>query len=48
MISSEKFDFSGSACYSTEIFFDALEKGEYKCWLDRKTTVPYIYIDDSV
>ena len=48
VISSEKFDFSGSACYSTEIFFEALAKGEYKCWLSPKTTVPYLYIDDAV
>lgn len=31
VISSEKFAFNGTAAYSTEIFFEALENRYYKC-----------------
>jgi hypothetical protein len=31
-----------------EIFFEALEKKYYKCWLAPKTDLPMIYIDDCV
>ena len=31
VISSAKYAFNGTTDYSTEIFFDALEKGEYRC-----------------
>mmetsp|Transcript_5804 Transcript_5804/g.9277 ORF Transcript_5804/g.9277 Transcript_5804/m.9277 type:complete len:81 (-) Transcript_5804:761-1003(-) len=33
VISSEKFAFNGTTDYSTEIFFHALEKNSYECWL---------------
>ena len=59
VISSEKYDFNGTTDYSTgiftqalnlylEIFFEALEKGHYKCWLGPKTALPMIYIDDCI
>jgi threonine 3-dehydrogenase len=48
VISSEKYDFNGTTDYSTEIFFSALEKGAYKCWLGPKTALPMIYIDDCI
>lgn len=48
VISSKKFDFNGTACYSTEIFFHLLEKGHYKCWLKEDAALPMIYIDDAV
>ena len=31
-----------------EIFFEALEKGHYKCFLGPKTDLPMIYIDDCI
>ena len=31
-----------------EIFFEALEKGTYKCFLGPKTDLPMIYIDDTI
>ena len=34
--------------YSLEIFFHALEKGEYKCWLNKDQALPMIYIDDCI
>jgi threonine 3-dehydrogenase len=48
VISSEKYDFNGTTDYSTEIFFHALEKKSYKCWLGPKTDLPMIYIDDCI
>jgi len=48
VISSEKYDFNGTTDYSTEIFFHALEKKYYKCWLGPKTDLPMIYIDDCI
>lgn len=48
VISSEKYDFNGTTDYSTEIFFSALEKGSYKCWLGPKTALPMVYIDDCI
>ena len=48
VVSSEKFAFNRSGCYTTEIFFHALENRHYKCWLAEDTRVPMIYIDDCV
>ncbi len=59
VISSEKYAFNGTAMYSTckflidynfriEIFFEALENGHYKCFLEAKTFLPMIYIDDCI
>ena len=33
---------------SLEIFFHALETGEYKCWLPKDAALPMIYIDDCI
>ena len=48
IISSEKYAFNGTTDYSTEIFFHALEKCEYKCPLGPKTPLPMMYIDDCI
>ena len=48
VISSEKYAFNGTTDYSTEIFFHALEKGHYTCWLTEETALPMIYIDDCI
>ena len=48
IISSEKYAFNGTTDYSTEIFFEALEKGEYRCPLGPKTPLPMMYIDDCI
>lgn len=48
VISSEKYAFNGTTDYSTEVFFHALEKGHYKCWLKEDTALPMIYIDDCI
>ena len=31
-----------------EIFFHALEKGSYECWLGRNQALPMIYVDDCI
>jgi hypothetical protein len=33
---------------SVEIFFDALEKNYYKCYLGPKTELPMVYVDDCI
>ena len=48
VISSEKYAFNGTACWSTQIFFDMLEKGEYKCFIDKDEAIPTMYIDDCI
>jgi len=48
VISSAKYAFNGTTDYSTEIFFHALEKGHYVCWLRPDQKMPMIYIDDCV
>lgn len=48
VISSEKYAFNGTTDYSTEVFFHALEKGHYTCWLKENTSLPMIYIDDCI
>ena len=45
IISSEKYDFNGTTDYSTEIFFAALDKKYYKCWLGPNTALPVIYLE---
>lgn len=48
IISSELYAFNGTTDYSTEIFFHALEKGHYDCWLGPKQALPMMYIDDCI
>lgn len=48
IISSEKYAFNGTTDYSTEIFFEGLEKGEYRCPLGPKAELPMMYIDDCI
>lgn len=48
VISSEKYAFNGTTDYSTEIFFELLEKGTYKCPLKADQALPMIYIDDCI
>ena len=48
VISSEKYAFNGTTDYSTEIFFELLEKGEYACFLKPDVGLPMIYVDDCI
>ena len=38
----------GTTDYAVEIFFEALEKGEYTCFLSENQALPMMYIDDAV
>lgn len=38
----------GTTEYSIAMFFDALKKGSYECFLGPNTTLPMMYIDDAI
>eukprot|EP00026_Physarum_polycephalum_P013124 Phypoly_transcript_13496.p1 GENE.Phypoly_transcript_13496~~Phypoly_transcript_13496.p1 ORF type:complete len:320 (+),score=45.85 Phypoly_transcript_13496:88-1047(+) len=38
----------GTTDYSVEIFYDALKKGEYTCYLSENTMLPMCYMDDAI
>ena len=48
IVSSERFGFNGTAAYTTEIFFELLEKGHYNLPLKEDAALPVMYIDDCV
>lgn len=48
VISSKKYAFNGTTDYSTEVFFELLKHGEYKCPLKADAALPMIYIDDCI
>lgn len=38
----------GTTDYAVDIFFEALEKGTYKCFVNAETRLPMMYMDDAV
>ena len=38
----------GTTDYAVEIFFEAREKEYYECFLDEKTKLPMMYMDDAI
>jgi nucleoside-diphosphate-sugar epimerase len=38
----------GTTDYAVEIFYDAITKGTYNCFLNEKTTLPMMHMDDAV
>lgn len=38
----------GTTDYAVEIFFDALDKGSYDCFLEKDTRLPMMYMDDAI
>lgn len=48
IVSSTKYAFNGTTDYTTEIFFELLEKGHYACFLKEDSALPMMYIDDCI
>lgn len=38
----------GTTDYAVSIFYDALKKGEYECFVTKDTVLPMMYMDDAV
>jgi len=48
VISYEVIPTGGTTDFAVEIFFDAILKGKYKCFLKPETTLPMIYMPDVI
>ncbi len=38
----------GTTDYAVEIFFDAIKKGSYECFLSKNTALPMMFMDDAI
>jgi len=48
VISYEVIPTGGTTDFAVEIFFDAILKGHYKCYLSEDTTLPMVYMPDVI
>lgn len=48
ILSSQEYGYSGTAIYTTEMFFKALKDKKYDCYVKPETKVPAIHVDDCV
>ncbi|WP_420603174.1 NAD-dependent epimerase/dehydratase family protein [Flagellimonas sp.] len=48
LISWKTMPGGGTTDYAVEIYHKALEEGEYKCFLDKDTKLPMMYMDDAI
>lgn len=48
IISSNTLPGGGTTDYAVEIFYSFLKKEKYNCFLDKKSMLPMIYIDDAI
>jgi len=38
----------GTTDYAVEMYFDAIEKGEYECFVNKDTRLPMMFMDDAI
>lgn len=48
LISWKTMPGGGTTDYAVEIYHEALQKGEYECFLDKGTKLPMMYMDDAI
>ena len=48
IISSNTLPGGGTTDYAVEIFYSFLNNKDYKCFLNKETILPMIYIDDAI
>jgi len=48
IVSSQEYGYTGTAIYTTEMFFKALKEKKYECYVNAETRVPVIHADDCV
>ena len=48
LISYETLPGGGTSDYSVEIFFAAVERGHYTCFVNAETALPLMYMDDAI
>jgi nucleoside-diphosphate-sugar epimerase len=48
LITYKTFSGGGTSDYSVEMFIDALQRGQYTCFVTAETIMPLMYMDDAV